>query len=163
MAAPSAGVGGRLPPVRTVVDVVEVEVEGYPVRVKTSEARAKAEHDDVVAALDVGDRQGHVIRLRILEDAAAVVDVRRAQHLAEQPLEEEEFLVTGCGRRPARDLPAGLLEGVGRERDHLVVSHPLKLAVAPDLRPVLRAALEMREAVAAGVAEPAVIDREVLA
>src|SRR2546428_9950925 len=54
-----------------------------------------------------------------------------------------------------------LLQRVGRERDHLVVGHLLERAVASDLRPVLPRALELGEAVAAHIAEPAVVDREI--
>src|SRR2546426_2964073 len=54
-----------------------------------------------------------------------------------------------------------LLQRVGRERDHLVVGHLLERAVAPDLRPVLPRALELGEAVATRIAEPAVVDREI--
>ena len=54
-----------------------------------------AQHHDLVAVLDVGDRQRHVIRLRVLEDRASVIEVRRREHLAEEALEEEELLVAG--------------------------------------------------------------------
>src|SRR5207237_10798550 len=49
----------------------------------------------------------------------------------------------------------------GRERDYVVVGHALEGAAARDLWPVLCRALELGEAVAAGIAEPAVVDREI--
>ena len=120
------------------------------------------QHHDVVAALDVRDRQGHVIRFGVGHHTAPVIQVGRLQHLAEEPPEEEQLLVGVGGRGPAGDLAAGLLERFCSEGDRLLEGNLFQRAGAAHPRPPLALALEVRKAVAAVVAQPAIVDREIL-
>ncbi|TME11592.1 MAG: hypothetical protein E6I70_16805 [Chloroflexi bacterium] len=92
-----------------------------------------------------------------------MIQVRRLQHLAEEPPEEEQLLVAVGGRCPAGDLAVRPLERVHGEGDRLFVGDLLQRAVTAHPGTLLALALEIREAVAAEVAQPAVVDREVLA
>ncbi|TME78684.1 MAG: hypothetical protein E6I46_01720 [Chloroflexi bacterium] len=52
-----------------------------------------AKQDNMLEALDVGDRQGHIAGFGIHNRGAAMVQVRRPQDVAEQTPEEKQFLV----------------------------------------------------------------------
>ena len=133
--------------------------------------RLGAEHEHGVRELEVRDgrlqrrRRQRALHVERHVAAHARVDVTRGQPLAQQPLQQEAFLVGRRRRRPKRaDRPARLAQRArGRAQRALPRGRPQRVAVAHQRLddPLLGVDRLVREA--ALVAQPAVVDALVVA